>query len=141
MNRRVTIDVPDDFGELSVEAVDDYIIMKVDQMTRKMVLNLFYLLVAWTPVDTGRARAGWGIGKRRPLENSPGEGDYFLDPRPPRIVFNPSELLVWYVTNNVQYIEVLDDGRGVRDGQMRGSEQAPTGITSLALQELERSMI
>jgi hypothetical protein len=30
---------------------------------------------------------------------------------------------------NYNYAEVLDLGRGFRDGQMRGSEQAPQGMT------------
>jgi hypothetical protein len=136
----LSIPIPDDSGEMSVEDLDEYIEKKIDQMTRKLVLDLFLLLVVWTPVDTGRARAGWGIGKRRPSTVVPGEGDYFTDPRPSRNVFQPSELLVWYITNNVSYIEVLDDGRGLRDGQMRGSEQAPTGMTTLALLELRRSL-
>jgi hypothetical protein len=31
---------------------------------------------------------------------------------------------------NYDYAEVLDAGRGFRDGQMRGSEQAPDGMTA-----------
>jgi hypothetical protein len=30
---------------------------------------------------------------------------------------------------NYPYAQVLDEGRGVRDGQMRGSTQAPKGMT------------
>jgi hypothetical protein len=134
----LSIRIPDDSGLLTVEELDEYIEEKIDQLTRMIVLNLFKFLVAWTPHDTGRARAGWGIGKRMPPTSEPGEGDYFSDPRPPRSVFQPSQLLTWYITNNVSYIEVLDDGRGLRDGQMRGSDQAPTGMTIVALQELER---
>jgi hypothetical protein len=137
----LSIPIPDDFGEMSIEDLDDYITEKIDQITRKLILDLFTLLVVWTPADTGRARAGWGIAKRSPSTSEPGEGDYFPEPRPSRNVFKPSDLLIWYITNNVSYIEVLDDGRSIRDGQMRGSEQAPTGMTSLALQELERSML
>lgn len=34
------------------------------------------------------------------------------------------------VEANYPYAEVLDAGRGYRDGQMRGSEQAPGGMTA-----------
>lgn len=33
-----------------------------------------------------------------------------------------------------KYAEVLDAGRGYRDGQMRGSEQAPKGMSTPALE-------
>ena len=33
------------------------------------------------------------------------------------------------IQTNYPYARVLDDGRGFRDGQMRGSTQAPDGMT------------
>jgi hypothetical protein len=33
------------------------------------------------------------------------------------------------IVANYNYANVLDKGRGYRDGQMRGSEQAPQGMT------------
>lgn len=39
---------------------------------------------------------------------------------------------------NYPYANVLDQGRGFRDGQMRGSDQAPKGMTEPAIEELRR---
>jgi hypothetical protein len=36
------------------------------------------------------------------------------------------------------YASVLDAGRGVRDGQMRGSEQAPEGMVKPTIKEIKR---
>ena len=129
-----------DSGEMSIEELDDYIDMKMDQITRKIVLDLFTMLVRWTPVDTGRARAGWSISKGVPSRRVPPDMEYFDDPRPNRIVYKAQKLSIWYIVNNVEYIEVLDDGRSIRDGQMRGSEQAPNGMTTSALAEIERAL-
>lgn len=40
------------------------------------------------------------------------------------------------ITANYPYAEVLDAGRGYRDGQMRGSVQAPQGMTAPTIQYL-----
>ena len=39
---------------------------------------------------------------------------------------------------NYPYANVLDEGRGFRDGQMRGSEQAPIGMTQPAIEALRK---
>lgn len=39
---------------------------------------------------------------------------------------------------NYPYANVLDQGRGYRDGQMRGSDQAPEGMTKPAIEELRK---
>lgn len=36
------------------------------------------------------------------------------------------------------YASVLDDGRGYRDGQMRGSDQAPEGMSKPTMKEIAR---
>ncbi len=36
------------------------------------------------------------------------------------------------------YGDVLDKGRGIRDGQMRGSEQAPVGMTKPTIEDLRQ---
>jgi hypothetical protein len=37
---------------------------------------------------------------------------------------------------NYPYADVLDQGRGFRDGQMRGSEQAPEGMTKPTIEAI-----
>jgi hypothetical protein len=40
------------------------------------------------------------------------------------------------IVANYPYAGVLDEGRGYRDGQMRGSEQAPKGMSEPTLQHV-----
>jgi hypothetical protein len=41
---------------------------------------------------------------------------------------------------NYQYAGVLDAGRGYRDGRMRGSPQAPRGMSTPAIEVMEREL-
>lgn len=40
------------------------------------------------------------------------------------------------IQTNYNYARVLDQGRGMRDGQMRGSTQAPKGMTQPTIDDL-----
>ncbi len=40
------------------------------------------------------------------------------------------------IQTNYDYARVLDEGRGFRDGQMRGSVQAPKGMTEPTVKDL-----
>jgi len=40
------------------------------------------------------------------------------------------------INANYNYAEVLDQGRGFRDGQMRGSVQAPRGMTEPTIEAI-----
>lgn len=62
-----------------------------------------------TPVDTGRAKRGWRL-----LTKSKN----------------------YEITNNVPYIGVLDKGRHMTSRGMRGSNQAPQGMTGPTLREI-----
>lgn len=44
------------------------------------------------------------------------------------------------ITANYPYAGVLDEGRGYRDGQMRGSQQAPDGMTKPTLDYIEKEL-
>ncbi len=62
-----------------------------------------------TPVDTGRAKKGWRLLTKR----------------------NNYE-----IANNVPYIGVLDKGRHMTSRGMRGSNQAPRGMSGPTLREI-----
>lgn len=64
-----------------------------------------------TPVDTGRAKAGWRNQTHR---------DGFS------------------ISNSVPYIEVLDKGRHMTNRGLRGSNQAPRGIVGPSLESIKR---
>lgn len=42
---------------------------------------------------------------------------------------------------NYSYSEVLDKGRGYRDGQMRGSEQSPEGMTKPTIEDVREMVL
>jgi hypothetical protein len=83
-----------------------------------------------TPVDTGWARANWGvfIGRKCPTEPMGVRGQYNkLFDAASMTISVPRYPFIW-VYNNVPYIEVLEDGH---------SKQAPTGMMSGALNALQ----
>jgi hypothetical protein len=84
---------------------------QVDRQVDSLGQQIFNEIMATTPVDTGRARQGWRYKK------SPGG---------------------FVIENQVPYIGVLDQGRGFRDGQIRGSKQAPKGIVTPSLDIIKR---
>jgi hypothetical protein len=84
---------------------------QVDREVELLGQQIFNQVMATTPVDTGQARRGWRYSK------SPGG---------------------FTIENQVPYIGVLDQGRGFRDGQIRGSKQAPKGIVMPSLDTIKR---
>lgn len=65
-------------------------------------------------------------------------GQEFINKTPVRTGNARSKTVVQgnQIVTNYGYAEVLDAGRGFRDGQMRGSEQAPQGMTKPAIDAL-----
>ena len=89
-----------------------------DLIKRKIALDIFARLLATTPVDTGRARAGWSVDTRHgsfvPPEDKSGYAyDRSVNPTPYMI---PKGADVIVIYNNVEYIVRLNDGH---------SQQAP----------------
>lgn len=64
-----------------------------------------------TPVDTGRAKAGW--------RKTVGQDNFVIE-------------------NRVPYVPILDKGRHMTPRGMRGSKQAPRGIVGPSLTEIKR---
>ncbi len=103
------------------------------------IVREFMELIKQTPVDTGRARAGWSIGTE-PSEWTPPPGvwEEFLangsiDAAVAKGLTNKklSEADVIYICNNVQYILALEAG---------WSAQAPQGFIGKFLQRLNRQL-
>lgn len=77
---------------------------------RSLANTIFRGVKDRTPVDTGRAKRGWA--QRR-------EGRGYV------------------IYNNVPYIGVLDKGRHLTSRGMRGSRQAPKGMTGPTLRSIK----
>ncbi len=78
------------------------------------------------PVDTGRARAGWGLSIGSPSPKSTPEGQYAAPSAPDVSAIDGTQVV--YLLNNVEYIGALEDGH---------SKQAPNGMVRLSILEVE----
>ena len=103
------------------------------------IVREFGELIKQTPVDTGRARAGWSIGTE-PSEWTPPPGVWeeflangYIDAAVAKGLTNKnlSEADVIYICNNVQYIMALEAG---------WSKQAPQGFIGKFLQRLNMQL-
>ena len=103
------------------------------------IVREFGELIKQTPVDTGRARAGWSIGTE-PSEWTPPPGVWeeflangYIDAAVAKGLTNKklSESEVVYICNNVEYIMALEAG---------WSKQAPQGFIGKFLQRLNRQL-
>jgi len=103
------------------------------------IVREFGELIKQTPVDTGRARAGWSIGTE-PSEWTPPPGVWeeflangYIDAAVAKGLTNKklSESEVIYICNNVEYIMALEAG---------WSKQAPQGFIGKFLQRLNRQL-
>ena len=77
---------------------------------RAIATDIFRGVKDKTPVDTGTAKRGWRLQTKRTN---------------------------FEISNNVPYIGVLDKGRHMTSRGMRGSLQAPKGMTGPTLRELK----
>jgi hypothetical protein len=99
-------------------------------VVQKITLDVFARIVGnyslhRHPVDTGRARAGWGLSMTTSIE-APPPGSYGPPPMPDVAQLDGTKVV--YILNAVPYIEALEDGH---------SQQAPNGFVRLAIMEVE----
>lgn len=102
------------------------------QFCKLIALNVLKGAVMKTPVDTGLARGNWQVVIDSPpksqIDNKDKTGDDTLAKGSSTIGSSkPMKEVIW-ISNNVPYIEALEDGR---------SKQAPIGMLELTLQEIK----
>jgi hypothetical protein len=90
----------------------------VEGVVAKLALGIQGQLILTTPVDTGWARSNWGSAISAPLEGTPGDNPTIAGLKW-SLVDGPI-----YVTNNVNYISILNAGH---------SQQAPAGFVEIAI--------
>lgn len=105
-------------------------------LVKKIVLELFIRVMKRTPVDTGNARVNWELGvdevgnttATATLVEGPNQisQQAFLVGLAELARFKPGQTI--YITNNVEYIEELENG---------GSQQAPQGMVMLTAREFQ----
>lgn len=90
---------------------------------KKIVLEIFSRLVVKTPVDTGHARNNWQITIGSEAQD---EIDAPINELGALSTLGPFQDV--YITNNVPYIERLDNGHSMK--------QAPAGMVTPTLNEV-----
>lgn len=103
---------------------------ELERDTRRAIVALDQAIVSGTPVDTGRLKANWFMD----FGGSPVRTTASL------AVPDTNRGNAWnlgdgnvFIHNSLEYAFVIDAGRGFRDGQLRGSEQASQGILDPAI--------
>lgn len=109
---------------IDISRFTDKVRGREDIIVRKIAQDVTNGVILMTPVDTGRARANWnaGINNINPMvsENQRLTAIERAKAIITRIVAGDK----FYVTNNVDYIEFLEDG---------SSQQAPQGMVKVTL--------
>ena len=119
------------------EAFAERVGLKVETVKGKLAFDVYAELIQTTPVDTGRAKAGWQITRDkagdwvppelpRPPGRKPRSGAYY----PMHSVFVPPGRGPVIIYNNVGYIGRLNRG---------SSQQAPTEFVEIAIDRVLRS--
>lgn len=106
---------------------------ELERDVRQVIVALDQAIVSGTPVDEGPLRANWfmDFGNVRPRTTT-GTGAPSTDRGNAWIVGDGNV----FIHNSLDYAPVIDAGRGFRDGQLRGSEQAPQGIIDPAIAQI-----
>ena len=111
------------------EILEDFqqaVFAKLSEIQLHITQKIFKDVVAYTPIETGRARAGWNVSLGVPDPEVPvvGKGSY---PEPVMEVSRIVPFSVSYVSNNLPYIEQLEFG---------DSQRAAYGMLRRALQNI-----
>lgn len=105
--------------------------IQLDQVVRKVVLDLGRELVERTPVDTGMARSNWFFGFDRvtSIETSASKNGGPSIRRAAAFTNDLKAGTVCYITNNLPYIMRLEYGH---------SGQAPGGMARITVERWQR---
>lgn len=117
-----------DFSVRMKELYQKKVIDTLEKTVRRVALVVDTTLVNTTPVDTGRARANWLPSLNVPRSDSVDlkntEGVESILPS-----YKVSDTI--YITNNLPYIQRLNDG---------WSQQAPAGFVETAIEKGRRTV-
>lgn len=113
---------------------------ETDVVVRKVCFDIFSRVIIRTPVDTGRARGNWlcGINQQRSdtVERDDKTGGAATTDAQKAIDAGAVGNVI-YMSNNLHYIDSLENGRVLPEGGYTGpiSKQAPNGMMRLTVQE------
>ena len=107
---------------MTAESAKKYMENAVDKILRDAATETYKELVELTPVDTGKARAGWNLSRGTPDASvpAPGKKQY---PKPETPTLEPGKDTI-YIASAIPYILPLNEGT---------SEQAPKRFVQAAI--------
>ena len=114
----------------ALTALADHTTGSIEKVIRKACIDLYRSIVEKTPVDTGRAKASWGLSTHHADDEAsenmtPEEAVQVVSDNISDFTFKAQDDQV-IIYNNLEYIEYLENGT---------SQQAPSGMVSLSLVE------
>jgi len=116
----------------SLMALATHVDGSIEKVIRKACIDLYRRIATRTPVDTGRAKASWGLATYHANDMQSDPEGYSFNEVAQIIESNVSgfefsvhdDMVIIY--NNLEYIEGLENGT---------SKQAPSGMVSISLSE------
>lgn len=117
---------------------------KANEAVGKICLDLTTSIVLKTPVDTGRARANWQTSIGKPsvgtVERTDKTGGQTINAS--LVDVKNAAGNVFWITNNLPYIGVLEFGRYPSGPNTIGgfSKQAPNGMVRISINEVQRAL-
>lgn len=140
--------------ERDIKRISDRLNVNINRVTRKVAFDVHAKITRRTPVDTGRARACWGMTEAKPLDVTLPEGNYGASDTRRLVSLRPGASpngmppVIW-MWNNLPYITTLEFGGypnppknpGLNEkGQPKTvggySRQAPTGMVRVSIAEV-----
>lgn len=103
--------------------------INLETVVKRVSFDVYNKAKQNTPVDTGRARGSWNISEEYADLSSLPQGQYPSGTS--NAVGNISGKEEVHVSNNVEYIDVLDQG---------SSRQAPQGIVDITVAQVEAEL-
>ena len=130
---------------VDLKQFSEQVVIEFATVVWRVLLDLLRRLSFRTPKDTGRAAGSWMISADTPTTEMLPEGDYgqyqsnesaaaAAEAVAQRLLSSvrSDPYHVWWVVNNVPYIEPLNNGH---------SQQAPAGFVELIVAEVEAEML
>jgi hypothetical protein len=122
----INIDLNKPDGAEKIKQIFD---RRVTDLMRMATIEFFRTITISTPVDTGRARAGWTPSINVPSSYVPPEGKYGMPAIPELGTVTVRDTI--YITNNLPYIKRLNNGY---------SRQAPARFVESAAARVQNAI-
>jgi len=115
--------------EIDMEKFAKQAEINLETVVKRVSFEVYNKAKKNTPVDTGRARGSWNISEEYSDLSTLPEGQYPVGTT--NAVGNISGKDEVHISNNLEYINALDEGR---------SRQAPSGMVDVTIAQVEAEL-